>query len=212
MIIENNCPLCKSESDFYTKDKIRSFYRCNNCKSVFSDRNTLLLSNDEKNRYEMHNNDIFDVRYKDFVSPITNSILNDFDKNHIWLDFWAWPWPIISKVLEDNNYNISKYDPYFWNNENLLSKKYDYIACCEVIEHFYNPDIEFEKLKNMLKKDWKLFLMTHIYDETIDFKSWYYKNDITHVFFYTKESLEYIKQKYDFSSLQIKDRLIVFEN
>jgi hypothetical protein len=81
-----------------------------------------------------------------------------------------------------------------------------------VIEHFYHPKKEFEMLKGMLKDGGKLYLMTDIYDESIDFASWYYKNDPTHVFLYHKDAFEYIREKFEFKSVKVKGRLIVFSN
>jgi citrate lyase synthetase len=63
-------------------------------------------------------------------------------------------------------------------------------------------------LRGLLHKGAKLYLMTDIYDER-DFATWYYKNDPTHVFFYTKESFEWIQKAYNFQTLFIDKRLIV---
>jgi citrate lyase synthetase len=78
-----------------------------------------------------------------------------------------------------------------------------------VIEHFYNPAQEFAKLREMLREGGGLYLMTDIYDER-DFGSWYYKNDPTHVFMYTKETFEWIRKKYAFKELSIEKRFIHF--
>ncbi|MCL4857464.1 MAG: methyltransferase, partial [Flavobacteriales bacterium] len=56
----------------------------------------------------------------------------------------------------------------------------------------------------------KLICMTDIYNPTIDFASWYYKNDPTHVFIYQKETFEWIKTTFNFSELTIEKRLVVF--
>jgi hypothetical protein len=64
----------------------------------------------------------------------------------------------------------------------------------------------------MLKNDSKLYLMTEVYNEGIDFASWYYKNDPTHVFFYSRETFEWIKKEFGFSKVEVNKRLIVFEN
>ena len=53
--------------------------------------------------------------------------------------------------------------------------------------------------------------MTHLYDESIDFAKWYYKNDTTHIFIYQKETIEYIKNTFTFSNFYIDKRLVVFE-
>ncbi len=54
--------------------------------------------------------------------------------------------------------------------------------------------------------------MTDLYNEAIDFDSWYYKNDPTHVFFYTKETFEWIREKYNFLNVTIAHRFIIFSN
>jgi hypothetical protein len=54
--------------------------------------------------------------------------------------------------------------------------------------------------------------MTHVYNETIDFENWYYKNDETHVIFYQQETIQWIAQQLGFSKFSINNRLIIFEN
>ena len=54
-------------------------------------------------------------------------------------------------MIKDKGFNISSYDPFFANNPELLNCKYDYIACCEVIEHFHNPAREFALLQEQYR-------------------------------------------------------------
>ena len=115
-------------------------------------------------------------------------------------------------MLQDNNYDIATYDPFFHNYPKLLEEKYDYIGCCEVIEHFCNPNKEFHLFKKLLNKNAKLYCMTDIYDDSIDFSRWYYKNDPTHIFFYHKKTFEWIKKEFNFLDVTIKHRLIIFTN
>jgi len=84
------------------------------------------------------------------------------------------------------------------------------VACCEVIEHFYNPSKEFKLLKELLAPNAKLYCMTDIYNENTDFASWYYKNDATHVFFYHAKTFEWIQKEFGFSGLLIEGRLVTF--
>ena len=188
------------------------YYKCKACHGIYVDKNYLPDNASEKQRYELHDDDTNASGYRKFVSPITSSITKDFKVGDEGLDFGAGTSAIISVVLNEHNYKISNYDPFFHVFPELLEKKYDYISSCEVIEHFYNPYKEFSLLKSMLKDGSKLYLMTEVYDEGIDFASWYYKNDPTHVFFYSKETFEWIKQKFEFSSMKIEKRLVVFEN
>ena len=140
----------------------------------------------------------------------TSAILNEFLPADKGLDFGAGTGPVISKILKDNGFSIVQYDPFFHNYPNLLNDKYNFIACCEVIEHFYLPKQEFELLRNLLFSGGKLFCMTDLWDKSIDFHKWYYKNDQTHVFIYTKDTIRWIQKEIGFSSVTIDDRLLTF--
>jgi 2-polyprenyl-3-methyl-5-hydroxy-6-metoxy-1,4-benzoquinol methylase len=94
----------------------------------------------------------------------------------------------------------------------LLEAKYDFIVCCEVIEHFHNPRKEFLLLRKLLFPKGKLYCATNLYTNEIDFSQWYYKNDFTHTFFYATETIEWIKKKLSFSSATIDNRLITFSH
>jgi len=206
----NYCPLCKSESEIFYHFKERLYYQCNNCFGIFVDKNLIPNKAEEKLRYKEHKNDVNDKQYQKFVSPITSAILNDFTKGNTGLDFGAGTGPVISKILKDNNYNIKLYDPFFYNDSNLLDEKYNYVACCEVIEHFHTPYKEFSMLKKMLLPNGKIYCMTYLYDESIDFHNWNYKNDRTHVFIYHKNTIEWIQVEFEFLKVTIKDRLVTF--
>ena len=200
-----NCPLCGNISIIFYKDE---FYQCLCCKAIFRPKEKLLNNEKEKQRYDNHTNDANDVGYQNFVKPITNSILNEFKSSDLGLDFGCGKDSPIVKILEENEYKIAKYDIFYYNDKKALEQKYDYIACCEVIEHFYNPKKEFELLKSLLKKDGVLYLMTGIYSDDIDFSKWWYKNDLTHVFVYTVETLYWIKKEFNFKDIKIEKNFI----
>lgn len=174
------------------------------------DPSNYVNSKEEKERYISHNNDVNDIRYQNFVSPIVDSVKAKYDTSHLGLDYGAGTGPVITRLLEKEGYSINLYDPYFHNYPENLSKKYDYIICSEVIEHFYKPYEEFKSLANMLNLKASIFCMTSLYDEGRDFKNWRYKDDETHVFFYHKIALEWIKNKFGFSDLEVDGKLIKF--
>ncbi len=208
--MQHQCPLCNNNAKLFYKTENRIHYQCNTCFGIFANANSRPSQDVEKKHYQQHNNDIDDKGYQKFVSPITNSVRRDFTANHKGLDFGAGTGPVISKVLTDHGFSIAPYDPYFHNYPELLEEQYDYIASCEVIEHFFDPRKEFTLLRKLLTPRGKLYCMTHLYDESIDFENWYYKNDPTHVFIYQKQTFEWIRKEFGFSDLQIDDRLIVF--
>ena len=206
------CPLCNSQGEEFFNSPKQTFYKCGNCEGIFLSKEQLPTTHQEKQRYELHENNSDDSGYRAFVLPIVNSVLNDFNATHVGLDFGSGKDSSIVKMLRENNYNIIPYDPFFANDASLLTKKYDYIVCCEVMEHFHNPNKEFELLKRLLKPQGKLYCMTHIYSPDIDFEKWYYKNDPTHVFIYQNKTLEWIKNVFGFSEIKIEHRLITFTN
>lgn len=194
---------------FFKKRK-KIYYECKRCNGIFIPPAFRLNSKDEKKRYEEHNNDVEDAGYQNFVAPITSAVFNDFSHNDIGLDFGAGTGPVIAKILRDNNYDIKLYDPFFHKNTELLNLKYNYIVCCEVMEHFYNPHNEFALLKKLLKTNGKLYCFTHLYTPAIKFDTWYYSNDATHVFIYQENTIRWIKEEFGFSSVLINGKLIIF--
>lgn len=209
---KNFCPLCKGKKIIYYCYRKRTYYKCEKCHSISLCKNDHLSNEEEKKRYLEHNNNIEDSRYQDFVIPIVSAILNDFKEYHKGLDYGAGTGPVITKMLTDHAYNIKPYDPYFHNFPDYLKEEYDYIVCCEVMEHFYNPYNEFKRLKNLLHENGKLYCKTELFKEGTDFKTWYYKNDPTHVFFYTEKAIFWIKNHFYFKNVSIENRLIIFNN
>lgn len=205
-----NCILCEKDIEKFKIWRGNQYYRCKGCRSLILDPLAYVSEKEEKNRYEEHKNDVEDKRYQDFVFPIVSKVLKDYSKSDKGLDFGSGTGPVISKLLRDQKYKIKKYDPFFANNPEVLEEKYNYIVSCEVIEHFHNPRKEFKLLRSLLKNGGSLYIMTNIYNEDIDFNSWNYKDDATHVFFYHKKALEWIEKEFEFSSLEIDNNLIIY--
>ena len=204
-----HCPLCSGRGQFFYKNKNSLFYKCDICCAIFLDRPFLPDIEDEKSRYHKHNNNANDPGYQKFVNPIVSNIVGDFSTRHKGLDFGAGSDSAVSKLLKERNFQIEQYDPLFHAFPELLEKKYDYIACCEVVEHFHHPNKEFAMLKKLLLPGGKLYCMTAVYNEETDFNTWYYKNDLTHVFFYHRKTFEWIKKEFGFFHLDMDNNLII---
>lgn len=209
------CPLCKCQASFFTKIKNKqTYFRCENCLSVFMHPDHYVCAESEIKRYATHNNDVTDEGYQNFVSPITNAIKSKFLKHHQGLDYGCGTGPVATYVLNQDAYhNIELYDPFFHHNPEVLEKKYDFIICCEVMEHFHKPYDEFKKLRLLLKNKGQLLCKTALFLNKLDkkdFEKWYYKDDETHVFFYGEKSLKYIQEKFGFTDLTFDSKLIKF--
>ena len=207
-----NCPLCNSISKLLCEKPKHLFYKCDTCDGIFRPKDTFLTAEEEKEHYEKHNNDVFDERYQAFVSPIVNAVLHDFSPEAKGLDFGSGTGPVIAKMLTDKGYQVQNYDLFFAIEPSLLQEKYNYISCCEVMEHFHHPYQEFELMKSLLLPKGKLYCKTEVYTNQRPFENWYYKDDFTHVFIYQPKTLEWIKTEFHFSNLIIKEKLLVFEN
>lgn len=206
------CNLCKSTSVTIFNTKNNNYYKCANCLAIYMDSESFVSKDKEIERYKEHNNNVNDLGYQKFVNPIVNKVLSNYKNTHKGLDFGCGTGPVVTKLLRDKAYNITTYDPFFDNNIKALKTTYDYIVCCEVIEHFHNPLQEFQLLKSLLNSKGKLFCMTDVYNETIVFDNWYYRNDQTHVIFYQQKTLEWLAKHLNFSKVTVEKRLIIFEN
>jgi SAM-dependent methyltransferase len=204
------CILCESDTNYFWKIKNREFVECTNCGGIQLLPEFYSSKKAEEARYLTHNNDVADPRYRDFVNPITSQILRDFSPKNRGLDYGCGTGPVVTTELEKEGHTVALYDPYFHPNKEVLNAKYDFIICCEVMEHFYTPKMEFSELSARLNPGGKLYCKTSIYSKDINFDNWYYKNDPTHVFFYTTKSLEWIKANLGFSALEIHPGVIVF--
>jgi SAM-dependent methyltransferase len=203
------CPLCRNSGETVSGTE---FYLCGECWGFYRHFRHRPDMDEEKARYKTHNNDVHDPRYQRFVSPIVSAVLRDFTPSHSGLDFGAGTGPVISKLLREQGFNIVQYDPFFHNHPALLEDTYDYIVCCEVVEHFYIPEREFALLKRLLKPQGRLYCMTALFAPGMEFRDWHYIRDSTHAFIYQSATMEWIRQKYHFSLCDIQDRLVTFVN
>ena len=167
------------------------------------DPSFLLSKEKEKERYQLHQNDVDDEGYQNFVSPLVDAVLKNFEADDLGLDFGSGTNSVITSLLRKKGYNIETYDPFFDPNTNALEHTYDYIVSCEVIEHFYQPSKEFARLYSLLKPGGILFCKTNLYSSSINFESWWYKNDATHVFFYSDKTVQWINKHFDYQELKV---------
>ena len=206
------CPLCNMQASYFLQFREKEYYTCSECSAIMMNPQDYLSADEERDRYLTHNNDVNDIGYQKFVTPIVNAVINQFSTNSVGLDFGAGTGPVVSKMLRDKGYNIEIYDPFFHDKKELLNQTYDYIVSCEVVEHFYNPLKEFTLLKSLLKENGTLFIKTNLYEDGIEFNKWYYKNDPTHVFFYHPNTFKWIENYFKFSKLTISNRLVTINN
>lgn len=202
------CTLCNAQ---LTLKKNAFFYMCTTCKAIVKDHKYYLTAEEEKAIYKNHNNDVNDVRYQNFTMPITHAVLENFSPQHKGLDFGSGTGPVISSMLHKKGYNIVQYDPFFATDVKVLQTHYDYIVSCEVFEHLYQPKKEIDRLISLLNTNGMLLIMTLLYNNTIDFNTWKYAQDPTHVFIYCKETMAYIAKEHQLEIIVITDRFVALK-
>jgi 2-polyprenyl-3-methyl-5-hydroxy-6-metoxy-1,4-benzoquinol methylase len=205
------CPLCRADvNQPYFKNNAGEYVECCVCEMVFVLEQYHLNEQDEKARYDYHQNNPNDVHYRDFLSKLLNPMLKLLSKGDTGLDFGCGSGPTLSVMFAEQGYQMQLFDKYYANNLAVFNKKYDFITATEVWEHLSQPEAEIERLFAMLTNKGRLGVMTQMITSKVDFKHWYYKDDVTHICFFTKNTMRYLAKKYHYKVMLIADNVAIF--
>lgn len=207
-----NCLLCSAPSQLYhTHFKLddQRYYRCLKCYSVAMHPQHYLSHELEKARYLTHNNDVNDPGYQKFVRPVIQAVTTYTQNHHRGLDYGAGTGPVITKLLREQGYSMTTYDPFFIPNAEVLNTTYDFIVCSEVVEHFHKPQHEFARFHRLLSPNGLLVIKTELLTPEIDFPNWYYINDPTHTIFYSPDGIRWLFNQYSLKNIDISRRLVI---
>ena len=204
------CPLCQnSNSTPYFQDKKRSYLQCQNCQLVFVPKTEILSPNQELNEYLLHENSPLDEGYRQFLSRITTPLSRVLKQKACGLDFGCGPGPTLHLLMQEQGFSMKLYDPFFHKDTDVLSKKYDFITATEVIEHIHHPSEVIPQLWRMLHTDGVLALMTKLVIDQQSFSRWHYKNDPTHICFYSKDTFKWLASQLN-AELELIDKDVIF--
>lgn len=205
MTRDSSCPLCDSISNIFFDNT----YSCPNCCLVFKS-SVLFLSKDAENkRYQTHQNSNGDQGYIDFLNRLAIPLKEFIKREDQVLDYGCGPCSQISKILESAVQATNFYDPLFFPDEDVRNQKYDVVTCTEVVEHFKSVKTDWDKLLSTIKPNGILGIMTQFYNDDINYKDWWYKNDPTHVVFYRQETLNYLAKRYQMKVLYNDHRSVI---
>lgn len=205
--MSSDCPLCQHTKTFYfSEDKRRTYFRCSRCHLVFADTASCLSAEDEKAIYDQHENHVDDPGYRGFLGRFVTPLLTTLQQenqtpddesslNLIGLDFGCGPGPALAAMLAESGIRMSLYDPFYANDLSVLSHQYDLVTCTEAIEHFNTPHKEWALLLRLLKPHGLLAIMTKLVIDADAFSRWHYKNDPTHVSFFSRETFCYLAKR-----------------
>lgn len=206
---ENGCPLCHSkETTRFHEDRKRSYLICPNCQLVFVPTRFHLSLSDEKDRYDLHQNDPNDPGYRDHIYKLLTPLLERISPPATGIDFGSGPVPSLSHFMSRHAIDMNTFDIFYSNDRQVLNHRYDCLTCAEVIEHFRKPDIEFKTLFGLLKPGGWMGLMTGIRREEVEFSSWHYISDPTHIGYYAAGTFEWLSSQHN-ASIDYMDETVV---
>lgn len=191
------CPLCLGESVLpFHQDKRRRYFRCQTCALIFVDPEQRLDPTAELAVYEQHENDPNDLGYRQFLRRLLDPLIERVGAPPLsGLDFGSGPGPTLSLMLSELGYTTAIYDPYFAPNTDVLAEPFDFVTCTEVLEHFYCPSEDWPRLLQCVKPGGWLGIMTKLALDEDRFSRWHYKNDPTHVSFFSRDTFEYLAKR-----------------
>jgi hypothetical protein len=198
---KHGCPLCGAENTaHFHEDNLRSYLRCPTCDLIFVPEELHLPPVEERSRYDFHENSTDDPEYRAFLRRLIDPLLSRIEKGSSGLDFGSGPGPTLSMMMRQRGFEMEDYDPFYTEDESVLERKYDFVACTETVEHFCEPRKSWEQMIGLVRFGGVIGVMTDIFEEDMDFSKWHYARDDTHVAFYLKETFEWIAGHYNLSA------------
>lgn len=193
----NHCPLCfNPQLVHFHRDNKRDYWRCLQCYLVFVPASQHLSLPAEKAIYDLHQNDVDDPGYRQFLSRLARPLLTALPDGAYGLDFGCGPGPLLANILEQQGHTLKLYDPLYADYPQHLQQRYDFITCTEVAEHFRRPHQEFAQLFALLNPRGLLAVMTKLVINQAAFAHWHYKNDQTHISFFSTETFQWLAEHY----------------
>ncbi len=209
-----DCIICGS-SNLELLEIQNRYYHCQDCEVIFIDPTEIAAQDEEKERYEDHDNNHQNEGYvqmfEDFIEELIEPHLNLEEINDV-LEFGCGPGPVLADLLEAKELEVDRYDPYFFPEKVFLDKKYDLITSTEVFEHFSDPIKEMELLTSHLKEDAYLAVMTSFHPGPEEFEDWWYKWDPTHIVFYNQKTFNKVASDFELEIIYTdQEKYILFK-
>jgi len=187
------CPLCRRvEAQRFCSVGHRSYFACDHCSLRFLDPAQRPGRLEEKQEYDLHDNNPDDPGYRRFLSALVDPLVRKLEADSIGLDYGCGSGPAVSAMMRAAGHRMREFDPIFRPDRRPLTERYDVITCTEVAEHFHDPRGEFNRLDGLLRRGAYLGIMTRFQTDDARFAQWHYRRDPTHVAFYREETMAWI--------------------
>jgi SAM-dependent methyltransferase len=193
------------------------YWHCGECDLIFVARADLLSADEEKARYETHQNIEGDAGYEKFLGQLWEPLRQFLPAGRPCrgLDFGCGPGPALQKMIERQGHECAVYDPFYADEESVLKTKYDFVTCTEVAEHFNEPKKALDLLLSLVRPDGVLGVMTQFHPGDSGaavaefFTTWWYARDPAHVCFYSEKTLRRIFADAGFEILELRSPVAI---
>lgn len=190
------CPLCgDGAAPLILNADGRAYHQCTRCDLVFLDPAQRIRPLAEVMRYLEHNNDAGDAGYMAFLQRLGDPVRSRLAAGAHGLDFGCGPATALGDWFTGHGHPTASYDPLFHPDESLLSVRYDFVTCSEVVEHAHDPAGLFATLAALLRPGGLLGVMTRFHSVEATFERWWYRRDPTHVCFYSARTMEWVASR-----------------
>ena len=163
----------------------------------------------EKSEYDHHQNSEGDLGYLNFLRRLADPLVARMPAASVGLDIGCGPGPVLQSWLQAQGFEVAVYDKFYARDEVVLQKKYDFVCATEVVEHFRQPGFSLLAMWQLLKPGGYLALMTKRVIDRDAFSRWHYKNDLTHVSFFSDESFNWLAARLN-AQLEFIGKDVVF--
>lgn len=205
------CQLCGATTKNYHQGRNRSYFQCQNCSLVFVSPSEFVPPETEKEVYDLHQNSSIDAGYRKFLSRLVDPLKEKLPAGSVGLDFGSGPGPTISVMFAECGYPMEIYDKFYAPDDAVLEKKYDFITATEVVEHLRSPGQTLQRIWKLLHPGGFLGIMTKMVISCEAFAKWHYKEDETHVCFFSKETFVWLGQQWNTVPVFWGKDVIIFE-
>jgi SAM-dependent methyltransferase len=206
------CPLCAHpETALAAHGGGRELLDCPGCGLLFAPPGERPGAAEERARYETHDNDPGDPRYRAFLDRLARPLGDRLLPGARGLDYGSGPGPTLSLMMTERGFPCAHWDPFFAPDPApLQAGPYDFVTCTETVEHFHEPGREFQRLAGLVRPGGWLGIMTDPVPETGIPPNWYYLRDPTHVSLYRERTLSWIAARFGWSMERPERRVILY--
>jgi len=205
------CPLCASSAvGFFHKDDRREFLRCEECKLIFVPPYYHLTPEAEKAQYDLHRNSPEDSGYRRFLARLFDVLEPRLPRHACGLDFGCGPGPTLSLMFEEKGHSVALYDIYYAPSSTVWDRSYDFITSTEVVEHLFSPGDVLDRLWRVVREGGWLGIMTKLAGDRQRFAVWHYRNDPTHVCFFSEMTFLWLARKWGVTAEFFGNDVILF--